>query len=252
VSNKSSSIKQYARGQLGAAHRDDQLPHTRPRGEQGAWSTCRSCGRRWRPPTTATSMCSKTCWETFVDRGQLERFAAADRLAEAGGGTPGPEARTTPRLLAVLQALDVLRPAGGSGPLPDDRPACDGGRVAGQDAGELHPGPIAVRPWGSCVARGLVERVVGTQSYLLPSQGYRIAVLYLKLFHRIYAPLTAGIMEPVSWDDKSSAQSGVALLDRLYAALEARPKPTVRVRRPTVGRLKTGRRQRSGNVLQKT
>ena len=64
-----------------------------------------------------------------------------------------------------------------------------------------------------------MERVTGTQSYRLPSEGYRIAVLYLKLFHRIYAPLTAGIMEPVPWDDKIPPQRR-ALLDRLYAAVD--------------------------------
>ena len=67
--------------------------------------------------------------------------------------------------------------------------------------------------------KGLVERVAGTQSYRLPSEGYRIAVLYLKLFHRIYAPLTAGIMEPVPWDDRLPPERR-ALLDRLYAAVD--------------------------------
>ena len=65
----------------------------------------------------------------------------------------------------------------------------------------------------------MVERVAGTKSYRLPSQGYRIAVLYLKLFHRIYAPLTAGILEPVSWDDRVPPERR-ALLDRLYAAVD--------------------------------
>jgi hypothetical protein len=67
--------------------------------------------------------------------------------------------------------------------------------------------------------KGLVERVVGTQSYRLPAEGYRIAVLYLKLFHRIDAPLTAGIMEPVPWDDKVPPERR-ALLDHLYAAVD--------------------------------
>jgi hypothetical protein len=65
----------------------------------------------------------------------------------------------------------------------------------------------------------LVERVVGTQSYRLPAEGYRIAVLYLKLFHRIYAPLTAGIVEPVPWDERLPPERR-ALLDRLYAAVD--------------------------------
>ncbi len=64
-----------------------------------------------------------------------------------------------------------------------------------------------------------MERVAGTQSYRLPSQGYRIAVWYLKLFHRIDAPLTAGILEPVPWEDQLPLERR-ALLDRLYAAVD--------------------------------
>jgi hypothetical protein len=41
----------------------------------------------------------------------------------------------------------------------------------------------------------------------------------LKLFHRIYAPLTAGIMEPVPWDDGVPPERRT-LLDRLYAAVD--------------------------------
>jgi hypothetical protein len=44
-------------------------------------------------------------------------------------------------------------------------------------------------------------------------------VLYLKLFHRISAPLTAGIMEPVPWDDRLPPERR-ALLDRLYEAVD--------------------------------
>ena len=72
---------------------------------------------------------------------------------------------------------------------------------------------------GKLRGKGLVERVDGTQSYRLPSEGYRIAVLYLKLFHRIFAPLTAGIMEPVPWDERVPPERR-ALLDRLYAAVD--------------------------------
>jgi hypothetical protein len=64
-----------------------------------------------------------------------------------------------------------------------------------------------------------VERITGTQSYRLLSEGYRLAVLHLKLFHRIYAPLTAGIMEPVPRDDRLPPQRR-AWLDRLYAAVD--------------------------------
>ncbi len=68
--------------------------------------------------------------------------------------------------------------------------------------------------------KGLVKRVGGTQSYRLPGKRYRIAVLYLKLFHRIYAPLTAGTLGPVPWDHRLPAKRR-ASLDRLHATVDA-------------------------------
>jgi hypothetical protein len=41
----------------------------------------------------------------------------------------------------------------------------------------------------------------------------------LKLFPRIYAPLTAGILEPVPWDDRVPPERR-AVLDRLYQAVD--------------------------------
>jgi hypothetical protein len=64
-----------------------------------------------------------------------------------------------------------------------------------------------------------VKRVAGTQSYRLPREGYRLAVLDRKLFHPIDAPLTAGIWEPVPWEDRLPPQQR-ASLDRLYAAVD--------------------------------
>jgi hypothetical protein len=67
--------------------------------------------------------------------------------------------------------------------------------------------------------KGLVERVTGTQTYRLPDIGYRFAVLYLKLFHKVYAPLTAGTLAPVNGDQRLPPERR-ALLDRLYTAID--------------------------------
>ncbi|HMB08427.1 MAG TPA: hypothetical protein VKP69_32440 [Isosphaeraceae bacterium] len=72
---------------------------------------------------------------------------------------------------------------------------------------------------GELRGKGLVERVTGTQSYRLPSEGSRIAVLYLKLFHRISAPLTAGVLDAVPWDDRIPPERR-GLRDRMYVAID--------------------------------
>ena len=64
-------------------------------------------------------------------------------------------------------------------------------------------------------AKGLVEKLPHSRRYRLLPNGYSICLVFLKLFERIYAPLTAGLLSPVRADDKLRTQSR-SLLDRLY------------------------------------
>jgi hypothetical protein len=153
--------------------------------------------------------------ETFVDRGQRERLRQPT-VSPSGRRTPGLKL-DDPRLLAVLQALTCFALLAGRGrfrttDLPATAAEALGKTTESYTLGQRRYDLAKLR------GKGLVERVAGTQSYRLPTQGYRSAVLYLKLFHRIYAPLTAGIREPVPWDDRLPPQRR-ALLDRLSAAV---------------------------------
>ena len=49
--------------------------------------------------------------------------------------------------------------------------------------------PIVNRP-------GLVKKIERSRRYRLTRKGYSICVVFLKLFERIYAPLTAGFFNP--------------------------------------------------------
>ena len=49
-------------------------------------------------------------------------------------------------------------------------------------------------------AKALVEKLPKSRRYRLCPQGYSICLVFLKLFERIYAPLTAGLLQPVSAD----------------------------------------------------
>ena len=64
-------------------------------------------------------------------------------------------------------------------------------------------------------AKGLVERVPRSRRYRLLRGGYSVCLVFLKLFERIYAPLTAGLLSPVSTDSKLHQQKR-SQLDRLY------------------------------------
>jgi hypothetical protein len=49
-------------------------------------------------------------------------------------------------------------------------------------------------------AKGLVEKLPHSQRYRLLAHGYQVCLLFLKLFHRIYAPLTSAILDPFPRD----------------------------------------------------
>ena len=154
--------------------------------------------------------------ETYVDRGQLARLRQPT-ITPSGRRTPGLKL-DDPRLLAVMQALTSFA-------------HCSrGGRFRTRD---LHP--RAAEALGATTAtyrlsqvrydlaklraKGLVLKVPKTQTYRLTPQGFRICVLFLKLFHRVYAPFTAAILRPFA-DDAGLPSNRRSVLDQLYAGVD--------------------------------
>ena len=64
-------------------------------------------------------------------------------------------------------------------------------------------------------AKGLVEKLPHSRRYRLLPSGYSICLVFLKLFERIYAPLTARLLSPIKMDSKLASQRR-SQLDRLY------------------------------------
>ncbi len=64
-------------------------------------------------------------------------------------------------------------------------------------------------------AKGLVAKLPRSRRYQLLPQGYSTCLIFLKLFERVYAPLTAGLLNPVSSDSRLDPQKR-SQLDRLY------------------------------------
>ncbi len=58
-------------------------------------------------------------------------------------------------------------------------------------------------------------KATGTQTYRLTADGFHVCVLFLKLGHRIYAPLAAAALNPVAHDARLLAEQQ-ATPDRLY------------------------------------
>jgi len=53
------------------------------------------------------------------------------------------------------------------------------------------------------------------ETFIDRGEGYAICLVFLQLFERIYAPLTAGLLQPFSGDGKLQQQKRTPL-DRLY------------------------------------
>ena len=150
--------------------------------------------------------------ETFVDRGQLRKLAEPTTLPN-GKRLPGLRL-DHPRQLAVMHSLVRFAhiAAGGAFTMRDlYRPALDAlGR------GETQYSLPSLRYDVSKLrAKGLVEKLPHSRRYRLLGKGYSICLVFLKLFERIYAPLTAGILKPFP-GDRVLAEQKRCELDRLY------------------------------------
>ena len=67
-------------------------------------------------------------------------------------------------------------------------------------------------------AKGLVEKIPRSRRYRLLQDGYRLSLVFLKLFEKLYAPLAAGLLDPVS-GDAVLPNERISNLDRLYLAV---------------------------------
>jgi hypothetical protein len=150
--------------------------------------------------------------ETFVDRGQLRQLAEPTRLPN-GERIPGLKL-DHPRQLAVMHAL--VRFAHIAAEDTFTMRDLHAPTVAALDS-TPHPYRLASLRYdlSKLRAKGLVERVPHSRRYRLLPQGYTICLVFLKLFERVYAPLTAALLQPVA-ADSTLADDKRHQLDRLY------------------------------------
>jgi len=144
--------------------------------------------------------------ETFVDRGQL-RALSQPTLLPNGKRTPGLKL-DHPRQLALMHALvSFSHIAAGSTFTTAELHAHTAAALGGsQDDNRLSSLRYEL---SKLRAKGLIEKLPHSRQYRLLPEGYCLCLVFLKLFERIYAPLTAGLLHPVSADRH-------LLPDRLY------------------------------------
>ncbi len=150
--------------------------------------------------------------ETFVDRGQL-RMLAQPTITATGKRIPGLKL-DNPRQLALMHALVRFShiAAASSFTTADLLPRVLDALGSGADRYTL----ASLRyDLSKLRAKGLIDKLPHSRRYRLLPNGYSICLVFLKLFERIYAPLTAGLLSPVRADGKLQRQSR-SELDRLY------------------------------------
>ena len=150
--------------------------------------------------------------ETFLDRGQLRNLA---------------QPTITPPESALPASSSTIR-----GNSPSCMLSCAFRHIAGANSfttAELHPRVDAALGSGAdrytlaslrydlskLRAKGLVEKLPHSRRYRLLPSGYSICLVFLKLFERVYAPLTAGLLSPIKADAGLHSQHR-SQLDRLY------------------------------------
>ena len=150
--------------------------------------------------------------ETFIDRGQLRKLAEPTILAN-GKRIPGLKL-DHPRQLALMHALvRFANIAAGEGfRSADIHPVV--WKALGAKPSQYTPSSFRY-DLSKLRAKGLVEKIAHSRRYRLVGKGYSVCLIFLKLFERIYAPLTAGLLKPFPGDRKLAEQKRCTL-DRLY------------------------------------
>ena len=150
--------------------------------------------------------------ETFIDRGQLRKLAEPTILP-SGRRIPGLKL-DHPRQLAVMHSLVRFANVAANGRFTTADLYGPAMHALGVTESEYSLASFRY-DLSKLRAKGLVEKIPHSRRYRLAAKGYSICVAFLKLFERIYAPLTAGLLAPFRGDRALPDEKRCAL-DRLY------------------------------------
>ncbi len=150
--------------------------------------------------------------ETFVDRGQLRKLAEPTILPN-GKRVPGLKL-DHPRQLALMHALVRFANIATASTFTTQQIYPYVLEALGTSADKYSLACLRY-DLSKLRAKGLALKVVKSRRHRLTQQGYSVCLVFLKLFERIYAPLTAGLLQPVKGDSKLQQQKR-SQLDRLY------------------------------------
>jgi hypothetical protein len=153
--------------------------------------------------------------ETFIDRGQLRQLRQTT-VYPSGKRIPGLKL-DEPRQLALMQALVRFSHIAAGGTFTTTEIHSLVADALGTSTTKYRLSSLRYDLY-KLRAKGLVKRIARTRLYALLPNGYRLCLVYLKLFHKFYATLTAAILRPFVPDTLMPLQQR-SDLDRLYGAV---------------------------------
>jgi hypothetical protein len=153
--------------------------------------------------------------ESFVDRGQLQTLIQPTILPN-GKRIPGLKL-DHPRQLALMHALVRFSHIAAQDSFSTAELHADTAEALGLTTAQYTLGSLRY-DLSKLRAKGLVQRLHKSRRYRLTADGYRICVVYLKLFEKLYAPLTSAILQPFT-NDGRLVDSKTSQLDKLYRAV---------------------------------
>jgi hypothetical protein len=153
--------------------------------------------------------------ETFVDRGQLLRLSQPT-VTSSGKRIPGLKL-DNPRQLAVMQALVRFCHLATGDNFMTKQVHPGVAEALGCSAAEYNLSSLRY-DLSKLRAKGLVQKIPRTRRYKLTPEGYRLCIVFLKLFEKVYEPLTAGLLAPFPGDSQLPLPK-MTRLDKLYRAV---------------------------------
>lgn len=153
--------------------------------------------------------------ETFVNRGQLLRLSQPT-ITSSGKRIPGLKL-DNPRLLAIMQAAVRFCNLAIGDSFTTKQIHLPTAEALGCSVDEYKLSSLRY-DLSKLRGKGLVQKVPRSRTYKLLPEGYRLCVVFLKLFEKIYAPLTAGLLAPFVGDSQLPIPK-ITRLDKLYRAV---------------------------------
>jgi len=153
--------------------------------------------------------------ETFLNRGELRSLSQPTVLAN-GKRFPGLKL-DHPRQLAVMSSLVRFSHVAAGDTFTTAELQIPVAAALGIPVEQCPLSGLRYELW-KLRAKGLIEKLPHSRRYQLLPNGYRLSLLFLKLFDKIYAPLTAGLLHPYP-GDRAINQDRLHQLDKLYQSV---------------------------------